>query len=83
MYKCWLPLPKVELGLNFCRLSTPKKERPDKWPESNMSKELGEDIGWIDLLTDVKEPDHIRCNGFMNTMISKGIIITLWLSPNM
>jgi hypothetical protein len=45
----------------------PKKERPDKWPESNMYQELGEDIGWIDLLTDVEEPDQVRCNGFMRT----------------
>jgi hypothetical protein len=39
-----------------------------------MPQELGEDIRWIDLPTDVKEPDNVRSNGFTNTVISQGIV---------
>ena len=39
-----------------------------------MSQELGEDISRIDLSTDVEEPDSVRSNGFVNTMISQGIM---------
>ena len=39
-----------------------------------MPKELCENISWIDLSTDVKEPDDIRSNRFANAMISQGIM---------
>jgi hypothetical protein len=62
LYKSWLPIQKERLGLNLRWLSTPKKEGFDKWPESNMTKKLGKDISWIDLPTDMKEPNDIRSN---------------------
>jgi hypothetical protein len=55
-------------------LSTPRKEGFDRWPESDMPQELGEDISLIDLSTDLKEPDYVRSNGFTNRMISQGIM---------
>jgi hypothetical protein len=59
-------MPEKRLGLNLRRLSTQNKEGFDKWPESDMPQELGEDISRIDLSTDVKEPDamisHLWCS---------------------
>ena len=37
-----------------------------------MSKELGENVSWINGSTDVEEPDHIRGNSLTNMVISQG-----------
>ena len=72
--KCGLSMPKMEDSINLGRLPSPKQERFDKWPEDRMSKELGENISWINGPTDVKEPDDIRGNSLTNTVISQGIM---------
>jgi hypothetical protein len=50
-------------------------EGPNKWPEDTMSKELSENISWIDISTVVEEPDHIRGNGLMNMVVSQCIVM--------
>jgi hypothetical protein len=53
---------------------------PSKWPEDIVSKELSEDISWINGSTDMNKSDYIRAN-CLTKMVVGQCIVRLLFSP--